>query len=116
MKISSNAGLAPDWENSQDPGLTQVRARETLASIASRLGVSLQDLQKANPQLGEAGQLAPGSDIRIPAGGRDDAAEPDQTPRPASAGSSYMEGNLEASLNKPKNRKPKTQNCDMLFY
>ena len=48
MKIGGNA-LAADWGGAPDPNVTQARPGETLAQIASRLNVSLTDLEKANP-------------------------------------------------------------------
>ena len=49
MKIGSNA-LAADWEGSPDPNVAQVRPGESLSQIAARLGISPEDLQKANPR------------------------------------------------------------------
>ena len=65
MKIGSNA-LVADW-GGDDPNVTQARPGETLSQVASRLDVSLEDLQKANPQIGDPNALTPGSDIQIPA-------------------------------------------------
>jgi len=51
MRISDNTNQATDWGDFQDPGITQARANETLAQVATRVGVNLADLQSANPQI-----------------------------------------------------------------
>jgi LysM repeat protein len=100
MKIGSSTGLAPDWGSSPDPAVTQTRTGETLALVASRLGVSVEDLQRANPQIGDPNKLTPGLEIRIPAPALDDSAGNAESDGTVSAGSKYMESNVEASLMK----------------
>lgn len=100
MKIGSSTGVAPDWASSPNPAVTQTRAGETLALVASRLGVSLEDLQKANPQIADPNRLTPGLEIRIPTPVVDASARDVDGDGPVSAGSKYMESNVEASLMK----------------
>jgi len=100
MKIGSSADLAPDWESSPDPAtVTQARGDETtLSLVASRLGVSPEDLQKANPQIADPNQLTPGAELRIPTSVVDGSAASADTDSAASAASKRMEGNLDAAL------------------
>jgi LysM repeat protein len=94
MKIGSNAGLAQDWESTPDPSVTQVRSGETLSEVASRLGVSPEDLQKANPQISDPNNLTPGSEIRIPTEDAASQSEPENTQGKATSSASFMERNL----------------------
>jgi len=87
MKIGSSTGGVPDWGSSPDPAVTQTRTGETLALIASRLGVSVEDLQRANPQIGDPNKLTPGLEIRIPAPAIDDSAANGESDGTVSAGS-----------------------------
>jgi len=99
MKIGSSTNLAPDWENSPDPAtVTEVRSGETLSLVASRLGVSPEDLQRANPQIADPNGLTAGAELRIPAPVVEGAATGDDTDSAASAASKRMEGSLDASL------------------
>jgi hypothetical protein len=102
MKIGSNA-LASDWGDTPDSNVTQVQPGETLPQIATRLNVSLSDLQRANPQIGDPNSLTPGSNIQIPG----QAQSPASAPAPgfggnadggASSSSKYMESQFESSM------------------
>ena len=102
MKIGGNA-LAADWEGSPDPNVAQVRPGESLSQIAARLGISPEDLQKANPQIADPNSLTAGSEIRIPAhtqsltdsGG---SAEAGNVEGGTSGSAKYMERQFESSL------------------
>ena len=98
MKIGGSTNLAPDWGDYQDRPVDQVRPGETLALVASRLGVSLADLQKANPQITDPSKLVPGSEIKIPSSKTSGAAEIEDGEDPVSASSKYAERNLEGTL------------------
>ncbi len=99
MKIGSSTDLAPDWESSPDPAtVTQVRSGETWSLVASRLGVSPEDLQRANLQIADPNALTPGSEIRIPAQTVADSAGSGDTDGKASAASKHMESNLDAAV------------------
>jgi len=100
MKIGSSADLAPDWEGSPESGVTQAQAGEKLSEVASRLGVSAEALQKANPQIGDPDQLTPGSEIRIPAAEVSGSFRSEDAQSTGKASSSYMERNFEASMMK----------------
>lgn len=103
MKIGSSMGLAPDWESSPDPAtVTQVRSGETLSLVASRLGISLEDLQRANPQIADPNELTPGSEIRISAPAVAGSAASGDTDGKASAASKHMETNLDATVMRAK--------------
>jgi len=113
MKIGGNTNLAADWGDYQDPSTTQARANETLAQVASRVGVSLTDLQNANPQITDPNKLMPGSEIRIPAQPADVSSASESTPAPVNATSRHVESSLEAnamrsllSSNYPMNASP----------
>jgi len=100
MKIGGSADLAPDWSNPPDPAtVTEVRSDETtLSLVASRLGVSAEDLQKANPQIADPNQLTAGAELRLPASVVEGAATGRDTDSAASAASKRMEGNLDAAV------------------
>jgi len=98
MKIGGNTNLAADWGAFPDPSITQVRAGETLSQVALRVGVSLEDLQKANPQISDPNKLTPGLEIKMPASSTDQSAPSDNTEEPVSIASKFSESNLEASL------------------
>ncbi len=102
MKIGSNA-LAADWGGTPDSDVTQVRSGENLSQIASRLGVSAEDLQKANPQIADPNALTAGSEIRIPTATQspeNSQAAPDiaNLDGGTSGSAKYMERNFESSL------------------
>lgn len=67
MRVNTT-GAAAGWSD-QDPDLanTSVRIGEsTLAQVASRLGVSPQELQDANPQIENPNALTAGLELRLP--------------------------------------------------
>jgi LysM repeat protein len=59
-----------------------VKSGDTLAGIAARFGVSLEDLRAANPGV-DASALSVGQSIKLPAGTSANATAPANTPGPA---------------------------------
>jgi len=100
MKIGGNADPAADWGDTPDPAtMTEVRSDETsLSAVASRLGVSAEELQKANPQIADPKQLTAGTELRVPAPAVMSLAASADADSAASAVSKRMEGNLDAAL------------------
>ena len=66
MRVDTTGSMPGGWSG-QDADATTVNSGEsTLAQVASRLGVSLEDLQNANPQITNPSGLTPGLELRMP--------------------------------------------------
>jgi len=96
---------AIDWSSRSDSGdeIATVRQGETtLAQVAERLGVSEDDLLRANPQLANLPKLSAGMDVRVPA--RSDKGAPgtdgNSEEPPATSSSSMSDRRTEASVMK----------------
>jgi LysM repeat protein len=61
---------APDDDASDtvegQPDEIRVRPGDTLSSIARRFGVTVEDLQRANPQLGNRDKILVGEKLKVP--------------------------------------------------
>ena len=67
MRIE-NTGVTAGWAGQGGDDATSVRADESnLSQVADRLGLPVQNLADANPQIGDPNNLMPGQEIRLPA-------------------------------------------------
>src|SRR5438309_1581915 len=110
MKILNTGDSIPAalGGHNADSSTAAVRSGEgTLSQVASRLGVDLDDLCRANPQIANPNSLTPGQEIRIPAtatGGPPASNATDGTSDEGAAGgvptdaSKRMESRLDAAV------------------
>ena len=102
MRVADAGGLIPgQWGSEGADATTAVQNGEsTLTQVASRLGIPLDDLVNANPQIANPNGLTPGMEVRVPSstqGGPAAGSAESDAPDPNIATSKRMENSLEAS-------------------
>src|SRR5579864_3867441 len=103
MRIDGTSPVSEGLSGQGGDGSTLVRSGEnTLADVASRLGVSVEDLKNANPQLAGLNELSAGTEVRLPEGKTDKGnttgdVDKDKQTKTDSGASKRMEGNLDAA-------------------
>jgi hypothetical protein len=103
MRVDT-AGTSSSWGNQNAGASTAVvsAGESTLAQVASRLGVTPEALQSANPHITNPNALSPGLELRLPQANAGDTAKVVTQELPASASLSAatkrMEGNLDSLL------------------
>lgn len=101
MRVNTTGSAPAGWGGQDaDAGTTTVSGGESsLAQVASRLGINLQDLQNANPQITNPNALSPGLEIHLPKTMTGDAsakAMPEQLP--ADAAPAPTSGRMDSSV------------------
>src|SRR3954468_17051853 len=102
MRVADVGGRIPGHWGSEEADARAAfqKGESTLTQVASRLGIPLEDLVNANPQIANPNGLTAGMEVRIPSstqGGRAAGSAESDVPDPNIATSKRMENSLEAA-------------------